>query len=58
VRGFRDELTARGVNATIRVTRGADIDAACGQLAASAIPGAGAAGIGRAVRLARRVTGR
>jgi 23S rRNA (adenine2503-C2)-methyltransferase len=36
VRGFRDELTARGVNATIRVTRGADIDAACGQLAASA----------------------
>jgi 23S rRNA (adenine2503-C2)-methyltransferase len=36
VRGFRDELTACGVNATIRVTRGADIDAACGQLAASA----------------------
>jgi 23S rRNA (adenine2503-C2)-methyltransferase len=36
VRGFRDELTARGVNATVRVTRGADIDAACGQLAASA----------------------
>jgi 23S rRNA (adenine2503-C2)-methyltransferase len=36
VRGFRDELAARGVNATIRVTRGADIDAACGQLAASA----------------------
>jgi 23S rRNA (adenine2503-C2)-methyltransferase len=36
VLGFRDELTARGVNATIRVTRGADIDAACGQLAASA----------------------
>lgn len=36
VREFRDGLTARGVNATIRVTRGADIDAACGQLAASA----------------------
>jgi 23S rRNA (adenine2503-C2)-methyltransferase len=36
VRAFRDELTVRGVNATIRVTRGADIDAACGQLAASA----------------------
>ncbi|HEY1826707.1 MAG TPA: 23S rRNA (adenine(2503)-C(2))-methyltransferase RlmN [Acidimicrobiales bacterium] len=35
VRRFRDELTARGVNATVRVTRGADIDAACGQLAAS-----------------------
>jgi 23S rRNA (adenine2503-C2)-methyltransferase len=38
VRGFRDELLAAGVNATIRVTRGADIDAACGQLAASRQP--------------------
>jgi 23S rRNA (adenine2503-C2)-methyltransferase len=36
VRRFRDELRAIGVNATIRATRGADIDAACGQLAASA----------------------
>jgi 23S rRNA (adenine2503-C2)-methyltransferase len=36
VRRFRDKLGARGVNATIRVTRGADIDAACGQLAAAA----------------------
>ena len=36
VRRFRDELRARGVNATIRVTRGVEIDAACGQLAASA----------------------
>jgi 23S rRNA (adenine2503-C2)-methyltransferase len=35
VRHFRDELQARGVNATVRITRGADIDAACGQLAAS-----------------------
>jgi 23S rRNA (adenine2503-C2)-methyltransferase len=35
VRRFRDDLTALGVNATIRVTRGAEIDAACGQLAAS-----------------------
>ena len=35
-RRFRDELRAIGVNATIRATRGADIDAACGQLAASA----------------------
>ncbi|HVT42106.1 MAG TPA: 23S rRNA (adenine(2503)-C(2))-methyltransferase RlmN [Acidimicrobiales bacterium] len=35
VRTFRDHLTAHGVNATIRVTRGAEIDAACGQLAAS-----------------------
>ncbi|MCC6225648.1 MAG: 23S rRNA (adenine(2503)-C(2))-methyltransferase RlmN [Microthrixaceae bacterium] len=29
---FRDLLTTRGVNATIRRTRGGDIDAACGQL--------------------------
>jgi 23S rRNA (adenine2503-C2)-methyltransferase len=33
VRRFRDQLAALGVNATIRVTRGAEIDAACGQLA-------------------------
>jgi 23S rRNA (adenine2503-C2)-methyltransferase len=33
VRRFRDQLVALGVNATIRVTRGAEIDAACGQLA-------------------------
>ncbi len=35
VRRFRDQLEALGVNATVRVTRGADIDAAWGQLAAS-----------------------
>ena len=35
MRRFRDQLVALGVNATIRVTRGAEIDAACGQLAAS-----------------------
>ena len=35
VRQFRDQLLTLGVNATIRVTRGAEIDAACGQLAAS-----------------------
>jgi 23S rRNA (adenine2503-C2)-methyltransferase len=35
VRNFRDQLQALGVNATVRMTRGADIDAACGQLAAS-----------------------
>ena len=34
VHQFRDQLLALGVNATIRVTRGAEIDAACGQLAA------------------------
>jgi 23S rRNA (adenine2503-C2)-methyltransferase len=38
VRQFRDRLLALGVNATIRVTRGAEIDAACGQLAASPRP--------------------
>jgi len=31
---FRDALLANGVPATIRLTRGQDIDAACGQLAA------------------------
>jgi 23S rRNA (adenine2503-C2)-methyltransferase len=35
VRAFRDELEALGVNATVRQTRGSEIDAACGQLAAS-----------------------
>jgi 23S rRNA (adenine2503-C2)-methyltransferase len=33
---FRSELTRRGVPATVRLTRGRDIDAACGQLAAKA----------------------
>jgi 23S rRNA (adenine2503-C2)-methyltransferase len=35
VRRFRDQLESLGVNATVRMTRGAEIDAACGQLAAS-----------------------
>ncbi len=35
VAAFRQELRAKGVNATVRVTRGASIDAACGQLAAA-----------------------
>ena len=35
VQQFRRRLGALGVNATVRVTRGAEIDAACGQLAAS-----------------------
>ena len=34
VREFRDSLAARGVNVTVRHTRGRSIDAACGQLAA------------------------
>jgi 23S rRNA (adenine2503-C2)-methyltransferase len=33
VRQFRDALVERGVNATVRATRGRSIDAACGQLA-------------------------
>src|SRR5277367_4389808 len=35
VREFRDQLDTLGVNATVRMTRGAEIDAACGQLAVS-----------------------
>jgi 23S rRNA (adenine2503-C2)-methyltransferase len=35
VREFRDQLESLGVNATVRMTRGAEIDAACGQLAAN-----------------------
>jgi 23S rRNA (adenine2503-C2)-methyltransferase len=35
VRQFRDQLENLGVNATVRMTRGAEIDAACGQLAVS-----------------------
>ena len=33
---FRASLEARGLDATVRLTRGRDIDAACGQLAARA----------------------
>jgi 23S rRNA (adenine2503-C2)-methyltransferase len=33
---FRDVLEERGIEATVRLTRGRDIDAACGQLAAKA----------------------
>jgi 23S rRNA (adenine2503-C2)-methyltransferase len=35
VRAFRDRLRENGVNATIRQTRGTEIDAACGQLRAT-----------------------
>jgi 23S rRNA (adenine2503-C2)-methyltransferase len=34
---FRAELERRGVSATVRLTRGRDIEAACGQLAAHAL---------------------
>ena len=33
---FRDRLVAAGISATVRIHRGLDIDAACGQLAGSA----------------------
>ena len=36
IAAFRDELERRGLSATVRLTRGRDIDAACGQLAARA----------------------
>jgi len=36
VRVFRDRLRSLGTNATVRVTRGVAIDAACGQLSAKA----------------------
>jgi 23S rRNA (adenine2503-C2)-methyltransferase len=39
VRGFRDQLDSLRVNTTVRMTRGAEIDAACGQLAASITQG-------------------
>jgi 23S rRNA (adenine2503-C2)-methyltransferase len=37
IQRFRDELLQRGLLATIRRTRGDDIDAACGQLAGRVI---------------------
>jgi 23S rRNA (adenine2503-C2)-methyltransferase len=36
IEAFRAELERRGLGATVRLTRGRDIDAACGQLAARA----------------------
>ncbi len=38
IAAFRDELERHGLSATVRLTRGRDIDAACGQLAARASP--------------------
>jgi len=40
VAAARDELEGLGVNATVRTTRGVEIDAACGQLAAGPVVGA------------------
>jgi 23S rRNA (adenine2503-C2)-methyltransferase len=36
IAAFRETLIGRGIHATVRLTRGRDIDAACGQLAAKA----------------------
>ena len=36
IAAFKDELERRGLDASVRLTRGRDIDAACGQLAARA----------------------
>ncbi|MGZ5388349.1 MAG: 23S rRNA (adenine(2503)-C(2))-methyltransferase RlmN, partial [Solirubrobacterales bacterium] len=36
IEAFRAALAERGIPATVRLTRGRDIDAACGQLAAKA----------------------
>jgi 23S rRNA (adenine2503-C2)-methyltransferase len=34
IAAFKDVLLSRGLSATVRLTRGREIDAACGQLAA------------------------
>ena len=44
IEAFRDELERHGIGATVRLTRGRDIDAACGQLAAKMWPQAGVSG--------------
>ncbi len=38
IAAFTDELERHGLDATVRLTRGRDIDAACGQLAARSAP--------------------
>ncbi len=38
IEAFRAELERHGIDATVRLTRGRDIDAACGQLAARSAP--------------------
>jgi 23S rRNA (adenine2503-C2)-methyltransferase len=44
IEAFRSELERHGIGATVRLTRGREIDAACGQLAAGAAAGASVAG--------------
>jgi 23S rRNA (adenine2503-C2)-methyltransferase len=43
ITAFKEELERHGLGATIRLTRGRDIDAACGQLAAKALSAPAAA---------------
>jgi len=43
---FRDALERRGINATVRLTRGREIAAACGQLAAGALSAESAVAVG------------
>jgi 23S rRNA (adenine2503-C2)-methyltransferase len=38
IAAFKDELERQGLSATVRLTRGREIDAACGQLAARSAP--------------------
>jgi 23S rRNA (adenine2503-C2)-methyltransferase len=40
IAAFREQLERQGLDATVRLTRGRDIDAACGQLAARSVPAA------------------
>ena len=44
IAAFKAKLEQRGLRATVRLTRGRDIDAACGQLAATASSAGGLAG--------------
>lgn len=37
LKAFQDRLTARGINATVRISMGGDIDASCGQLRQKAL---------------------
>ena len=46
IEAFRAELERRGVGATVRLTRGRDIAAACGQLAAGALSAEAAVAVG------------
>ncbi len=44
IEAFKAELERRGIGATVRLTRGREIDAACGQLAAREAAGVGGSG--------------